>query len=171
MNIDRQFRASLKSKTSLHIEAPLYNYEYSFPTQQPELTHSSSEKLMNEREEVIGGGGGGCSAPKFFDSIQSEIRLAKRLQSSRLEHLQGGSMFTKFNYNNGRRSSKCVWLSSDLKEICWAKTRAAKSFSKILVKDILELKFGPVTSVLQKVIRLENMKKVKIFNSLANTQS
>lgn len=80
-------------------------------------------------------------------------------------------MFTKFNFNNGRRSSKCVWVSSDLKEICWAKTRATKSYSKILVKDILELKYGPVSSVLQKVLRLENMKKVRIFNAMANTQS
>ena len=53
----RHFRASLKSKTSLRIEAPLYDYEYSFP---PESEH--------ERELSL--------APIFFDLVQEQLRAA-----------------------------------------------------------------------------------------------
>ncbi len=60
--------------------------------------------------------------------------------------MQEGSVAVKFNFNNGKKSQKQLWLSQDGSEVCWG--RSQKNYSKLLIKDCLQLRYGPTSSVL-----------------------
>lgn len=137
MHLDRRhFRASLKSKTSLRIEAPLYDYEYSFPESEHELS----------------------LAPIFFDLVQEQLRSAQKQHEARIARMQAGTPVTKFNYNNARRCQKLLWLSPDQKELCWVngtrkKPAISKNYSRILMADCVAIRYGPQSPVLQRILR------------------